>query len=367
MTITDVDFYRYELPLTAPLHLGGDTVESRRGLLVRFTTAEGTVGWGDAAPLPGFSAETLAEVETHARSMAPRWTGTQIPLTDRSLDRTLRRLVGDEQWPASLRFAVETAVVELLAAARGTFLPAVLGPPPAPLELNALIPDLLDGGEEQAARRRDAGYRALKVKVGRADVADEAKGIRALCHVLGDGTALRLDANRAWSIDEARAFAEAIRGVEVAYIEEPLADPTQIDDFVAQTGLPVALDETTRDVPPEALRDHSASAVVLKPTLLGGLRRTRTWIQTARECQATPVISAAYESGVGLRMLVTLAATETDVPAGLSTYDRLAADIFTPRLPLEGPTVDVGAVTAPIFQVDRARLTPVPRRPGVGL
>lgn len=360
VTVGDIDFYRYELPLTTPLHLGGDRVERRGGLLVRLTTTDGAVGWGDAAPLPGFSTETLTEVETHARSVGERWSDEHLPRSGGSFDQKVRTLTEDEHWPASLRFAMETAVVALLASACGRSISAVLGAPRATVELNALIPDLLDGGEQRAARLREAGYRAIKVKVGRGSLPEEAEAVQTIARALGEEVALRLDANRAWSMDTAVEFAEAIRGVNVDYVEEPLVDPERIGDFGSQTWLPVALDETTREVGPDVLRELPVSAVVLKPTLLGGLRKTREWIRAAREHDVTPVLSAAYESGVGLRMLVALAATATDVPAGLSTYDRLAADVLTPRLPLEGPTVDVEAVTASDFQVDRARLTPVP-------
>lgn len=360
VTVADVDLYRYELPLTTPLRLGSSTIEHRRGLLVRLTAADGTVGWGEAAPLSGFSAETLADVIEHVHSVAPQWIGTRVPAPEDSLDRALQVLPGDNEGPASLQFAMESAVVDLLATAGGTSIAAVLGAPRSTVELNALITNPLDGGGEQAARLRDAGFRAVKVKVGRGAVADEAEGVRALRRALGDGIALRLDANRAWSMEAAVAFAEALRGVDVTYVEEPLADPGRLEAFVAQTGLPVALDETTREVGPDVLRGHPVSAVVLKPTLLGGLRKTRQWIRAAREHDVTPVISAAYESGLGLRMLVALAATASAAPAGLSTYDRLAADVLTPRLPLEGPTVDVDAVTALDFALDWGRLDSVP-------
>lgn len=357
--VADVDLYRYELPLTTPIELGTETTGHRRGLLVRLTTADGAVGWGEAAPLPGFSAETLADVIEHAHSGTHQWTGTRIPFPEDSLDRALRTLPAGDACPASLRFALESAVVDLLATADRTSLAAVLGAPRSTVELNALIPDLLDGGEEQAARLRDAGYRAVKVKVGRGGATKEADHLRALRRALGDEIALRLDANRAWSMEVAVAFAEALGDVGVAYIEEPLTDPARLEPFVAQTGLPVALDETTREVGPEVLREHPVSAVVLKPTLLGGLRKTRQWIWAAREHDVAPVISAAYESGLGLRMLVALAATTSATPAGLSTYERLASDVLTPRLPLNGPTVEVGAVTASEFSIDWSRLDPL--------
>lgn len=349
MKIATVDLYRYELPLTAPLQLGASTVEHRRGLLVRLAAEQGAVGWGDAAPLPGFSSESLPEVVACARDAAPRWAGAEIPEVEGGLEDSLAALPMPPACPASLRCATESAIVDLLASVRDTSVAAVLGTPRSTVALNALITSL-DDGPAQAARYRTEGYRAVKVKVGRGEMDAEIDALRAICHELGDGIALRADANRAWSLDEAVAFAEATRDLELAYVEEPLADPAQLSELLSQTDLPVALDETTREAGPDFLRDElSVAAVVLKPTLIGGIQKTQEWSRIAQEHGATPVISASYESGIGMRMLVALAAVGPDTPVGLSTYTRLAADVRCPSLRMNGPAVDVESIIdAPI-------------------
>ena len=50
--------YRYQLPFTQPLTFHGKVEVAREGLLVRIDK-----GWGEIAPLPGFSRETLAEAQ----------------------------------------------------------------------------------------------------------------------------------------------------------------------------------------------------------------------------------------------------------------------------------------------------------------
>jgi O-succinylbenzoate synthase len=358
VVVSTVTLYRYALPLTTPLQLAGETHSRRRGLLIRLDTERGAVGWGDAAPLPGFSTETLDEVVGHACATAPEWTGTDIPESRDDLSQSVSALSTGDDCPPSLQFATESALAHLLAATHATSLPTVLGTPRSSVSLNALITNLGEDGPAQAARLRERGYRAVKVKVGRAPVEDEVEGLRTVRNALGDDIGLRADANRAWSLEQAVAFAEATRPLEMAYVEEPLTDPTRISELAARTDLPIALDETTREVEASVLReDASVAAVVLKPTLLGGLRRTRQWNQEARANDVTPVISAAYESGIGHRMLVALAAVGPDTPVGLSTYDRLAADVITSRLSLEGSRVDVRSITDGPVSVDDDRIT----------
>lgn len=337
MEIAAVTGHRYRLPLTVPLSLGAHTITAREGLLVRVADASGRVGWGDAAPLPGFSAESLDEVADALETAAAALHGQRV-------EEALVR-VADEVDASSVRFGLELALFDLRAQAAGTMLPALwCSTPRAVVSLNGLIAERGAAALDAADRLRTAGYRAVKLKVGRQSVDADAALVRRVQARLGEDVALRLDANRAWSFDAARAFAEAIANVPIAYIEEPLADVASLPALAAETTLPIALDETVQEGADPAMHPY-ARAVVVKPTLVGGVSGARRLFDATHAIGATPVLSAAFESGVGLRGLVALAAgLGDDVPVGLDTYRRLAADVLHPRLPLRGPRVDVAAL-----------------------
>lgn len=359
MRISDVDLFRYALPLTAPLHLTGRPMQERSGVLVRLSTPGGAVGWGDAAPLPGFSAESLDDAVDALRRVRSALRGVTFAAKDAGGAWSEVELPRD--LPPSARFAVEGALVGLGADLTGHPLPRMLADAPRrSVPLNALV-EASDDVEPDAERVRDAGYRAVKLKVGRDDPDLEGVAVRVLHDVLGPGVAIRLDANRRWTVDEAAAFAEAIRRVPVEYVEEPIANPTpeRLRHVADRTGLPLALDETTRALRPGELRAYRfVRAIVLKPTLLGGLSRTVAFAQRGATYNVTPVLSAAFESGVGLRLLVALAATlgDRDVPAGLDTYRRLRRDVYAPRLPIDGPFVDVDAFFDAPSEIDPSTL-----------
>src|SRR5690606_36090539 len=107
---------------------------------------------------------------------------------------------------------------------------------------------LLTGNEAQirsdAARARDEGYLAAKLKVGRTGIEDDLARAGAAAESLGKTVALRFDANRAWTLEDALRFAEGLRAAVPYYIEEPLQDANDLPDFVARSDLPVALDES---------------------------------------------------------------------------------------------------------------------------
>lgn len=346
MTIQRISLYRYRLPLTAPLSLGPTTIRFREGALVRVETDRGYTGWGDVAPLPGFSTETLAEACRQIRDAAPNLVGRTLPM---DWGRALPEMIahpGGAPLAASVRFGMEQALAATIADRRDDSLAQVFSDAPrATVSLNALLTGSPAHVRAKARRVRTQGYRAAKLKVGRRDMDTEIAVVRSL-YDLWDGTvALRLDANRAWALDEARAFAEGIAGIPIAYIEEPLADPRQLPELAATTALPIALDESMQDGTVQALADHSyARATVLKPTLMGGLWTAWQRAQEAQRLGMTPVLSAAYESGVGMQALVALAASLSDVPAGLDTYRQLAEDVVAPRLSIAGSAVERDAV-----------------------
>lgn len=309
----------YRLPLTAPLRLAFGTIAHRDGLLLRLDDDAGRVGWGDVCPLPGFSPDTLAEAETSLR----RWAEDD----------------DDTALTPSAHAALDGARLDLDAQARGvTMAEALRTDAASTVALQAL---LVRDDPADARSLRAAGYRAVKMKVGGDPLADAAR-VRAVAEALGPNVTLRLDANRAWRWDDACRFADAVRGVPLGYVEEPLYDPARLPDLVRDTGLPVALDESLRNLAPDDLARHGyAVAVVLKPVVLGGVRRALAWADAARAAGLDAVVSGAFESGVGTRHALALAAALGGCPAGLDPYRRLAADVLAPRLRLDRPTVDV--------------------------
>jgi O-succinylbenzoate synthase len=343
MRVTSLAAFRYRIPLKMPLNLGPRTVSEREGLLVRVETEQDAVGWGDVAPLPGFSPESLVEAIDVLRAVGPSLVGVTI---DKALVRILEATAA-----ASVRFGVELALWDARAEAAQTTLAHVLhASPRTTVSYNGLLTE--GNVRKEAMRARDAGYRAVKLKVGRQSIEEDVARVRAAHKALG-GTTLRLDANRAWSVENARRFAERIAGVPIAYIEEPLADPTILRSFVAETKLPVALDETMQEG--AVLAEHAyAVAAVIKPMLVGGICATQRLVEQAMDVHVQPVLSSTFESGIGLRGLVALAASmdEADVPMGLDTYSRLRTDVARPRLPLNGPVVDVSALMSAHHHID---------------
>lgn len=320
----------FAIPLRVPLRLSTGILSERRGWLLRLEDADGRVGWGECAPFPGLSRESLDD----AHASLDAWT------RDRD----------DAALLPSARAAVDGARLDLTAQASDVSMARALNSG-ATVRVDLAV--LLAGDDAavvvRASEATHQGYRAAKLKVGAATVDADARRVRAVARELGSGVALRLDANRAWGYDEARRFADAIAGVSLAFIEEPLADATRLPDLARETGLAIALDESIAAMAsPGDLATHAyAAAAVLKPLVLGGVGAALGWGQAAHRCGLVPVVSSAFETGVGTRHALALAAalgaSGPSAPAGLDPYTYLASDVLTPRLSLDVSSVDVEA------------------------
>ncbi len=340
----------YQLRLDPPFRWRGGEVAERAGVLFRLEAADGRVGWGDAAPLPGFSHESLAEATQAIEATAPGLLGREINARHAVDPGSPLHSALDALAPApSARYAIDLALADIAAQELNVPLPQLLH---AGVVDSLPIAALLDGPPETivdlAGARAEEGYHALKMKAGRLDPESDAEIVRDVRRRVGSAVELRVDANRAWTPDQAAAFAGRAGAADVAYVEEPLAAAFLADlpAFAREGGMRVALDESLGEPGGEELVTRWIAALVLKPTVLGGIAVTLGWVDRAAAAGARPVLSAAFESGVGQRGVAALAAATGAAPAGLDPYRRVRNDILEERLPFEGPLVDVGSLFA---------------------
>ena len=172
----------------------------------------------------------------------------------------------------------------------------------------------------------------------------------AVRHALRPDQSLRLDANQAWSLGDAVRFGRGCRGIDIAYIEEPVADPNECESFFEQTGLPYAFDETV--IEKRIPNSPNLAALVVKPTLIGGVQK----IKSLRRFGVPLVFSSAFESHVGLGAIARLGSEiSPGMPMGLETH-RWLLNKFLERSVVFGE--GVVSVQCP-FDVDESKLEEV--------
>ncbi|MBD3401758.1 o-succinylbenzoate synthase [candidate division GN15 bacterium] len=354
--ISAIQLFRYTLPLDRPLALRGQTLQERHGLLILVSGEGGMHGWGEIAPLPGFSDESLAPAEQQARELRFSLTGSTIPENLEELSGGFEQWLGRYELLPSVQCGLEMAVLHLLANSQERPLANLLSDTArSGVSVNALLPLDSDKPDTQISRLIENGYGAVKVKVGAGALDDEISRVCGVCEAAAGRVSVRLDANRAWSYDDAAHFLGAIADRQIAYIEEPLRDPSRLPELASRTGVPVALDETLRDLTPEGLPAFPGlAAVIVRPMLLGGLERSMRFARRARTLGVIPVLSSAVESAIGIAGLVSFAAAMTveDIPCGLDTLSWFSRQPTTAPFRIRDGVLTVADAAAAIASVD---------------
>ncbi|HUZ38813.1 MAG TPA: o-succinylbenzoate synthase [Streptosporangiaceae bacterium] len=231
-------------------------------------------------------------------------------------------------------------------------LEAATSPWPAParaqVPVNVTVPAV--GPEQAHAIVAGSGCRTAKVKVaerGQPAAADIAR-VEAVRDALGPDGRIRVDANGAWSVDQAERSLRELARFGLEYAEQPCATLDELARLRLRVAVPVAADESIRRAEdPLAVRAaEAADIVVLKAQPLGGVRAA---LAVAEACGLPVVVSSAVETSVGLAAGVALAAALPELPyaCGLATMSLLTGDVTAAPLAEEGgvlpvrrPTID---------------------------
>lgn len=151
------------------------------------------------------------------------------------------------------------------------------------IDLDFSLDQLLD----QTRANLEKGFRAIKMKVGRANLAEDVGRVAAMRDLLGPGFPLMVDANMRWRIDQAIAAARALQPFGLIWLEEPTVpdDAPGHVQIMAQGGLPVATGENFHTL--FEFRTFIAAGAVAFPepdaATLGGIT---PWMKVARLAEA---------------------------------------------------------------------------------
>ena len=360
MRIVRAQLFHYTLPFAHPVALLGKSVTTRKGYVLSLTDDYGESGWGEYAPLAEqddlegyFSLKEYCQSVTNEPAL---WIGDIWPHGHLWEKKSCQLL------SVSALMAVESAVLSLSARRRNAPLASLISAKHASyVEINSLI-ESTDRLEARVAEIIDEGVRTVKLKVGRQSVSKDIDLVNRVRRILPAPVKLRLDANRHWFMDEAVAFAKGVAQAEIEYIEEPLVESTRLEELSKKVPcLPLAVDESVRRMSFEQVADAKhLKAVVLKPTAIGGIRRTIRLVEACQDSGKIAVISSSIESSIGLSVLAHLSAALTPGTAsGLDTSRLFARDLISPGFPIGKSRVPLQELYPSKGIIDRSLLEEV--------
>lgn len=325
MQITASQLIPYRLPLRRPWRSAHGVITHRAGWLVRLASDTGLVGFGDCAPLPEAGTETPELALEHLQTQLPLLRGV-TPLF------ALDGMEGVGFRTPAARCALETALLDLIAQQAGVALAHEMNAhAPLAVRVNAALGVLDDGVSGRAREAADAGFSVLKLKIGLAAPEIELAALHRLVAGLPPGVTLRLDANGAWSRDQAQGFIEGLAGLPVESLEEPLAQPDigGLAYLQALAPFPLAVDESLGQLDLDALLASLAvRRLVLKPMALGGVRPAYALACRAAAAGMQCVATSSVDSAVGVAAATHLAAAlGNGLAHGVATASWLSQDV----------------------------------------
>jgi o-succinylbenzoate synthase len=318
---------RLSIPMREPFATSGGVVAERELLLLRLEDDDGAVGYGEAAPLESYDGVTLESVIAALRETGANGDGQSAP--------------------PQARAAEEMALLDLQASRAGR----AIGEPGA--EVIPVNRTLAGGPPAEVAERASEGvregYSCFKVKVG---LPDDEERVAAVREAVGPWPALRVDANGAWSVDEALTAIGRLARFDLQLVEQPCASLEEMAAVRRAVDVPIAADESvaTVDDVRAAAACGACDVVNVKLAPSGGFTAARSALREASAHGLGAFLSSTLDGPWGIAAALQLAAGErVQLACGLATLE-----LFDATLALALPPPADGVLV-------------VPQGPGLGL
>lgn len=284
------------------------------------------IGIGEVGIIPGLSPDVLDDIEIKLKEICERPEFFHSNKTE---------LIN---FPAIV-FGLETAFISLNAKDPFILFENDFSLKAKPIEINGLV-WMGDQAfmKEQISDLIDKGYSCIKMKIGAIDFATEVKLLKSIRNDNSkNDIELRLDANGAFSPNEALEKLETLSQFDIHSIEQPIA-ANQLEEMAKlceNSPIPIALDEeligrNEEDIS-KVLDVIRPQYIILKPGLHGGFERCDQWIKEAEKRTIGWWATSALESNVGLNAIAQWTASKgPTIPQGLGTGSLYTNNVPSP-------------------------------------
>ncbi|MDX6582266.1 MAG: o-succinylbenzoate synthase [Solirubrobacterales bacterium] len=348
MKVTEVEVIPIALPFERPYATARGTLEQREMIVARLITDEGLVGLGEAVPLALRGGADLGAVGRGIRKGTRRLRRAELSdfagdePTLAAVDAFIHSVAG-RRLPAPSKAAIEMAVFDLAGKASNRPLWSLLGATEAgPVACNATLVAGEPGAVAADAERWAAlGFTTFKLKLG---VGDDVAQVRAVRERLGPEAKIRVDANGAWTVDEALGVLRLLEPLGIELVEQPVGTAAGMAEITAALSIPIAADETVASVKEaeRAKRDGACDLATVKLAKVGGIGEANGI------AQALPIyLSSALDGPLGIAAAAHAAQVlpergpATGIAQGLATQLLFSSTVASRECSLAGGLLSV--------------------------
>lgn len=352
MKITSVDAIPVTVPLAKPIVMSHITVHQSDNVLVRITTDDGVVGWGEGVEATDLTGETQQSITSAVEFLGQRLVG-EDPMRRSSLWASMAAMMyANETAAGAIDIALhdiagkvlDVPVAELLGGVARRSIPA----------LTMVGSGVPDDDIATARAKFDAGYRWFKIKLGIGEIVDELETVKGIRAELPPDAIVSGDANQGWSEPEAIRFLQALGGIDVRFIEQPIrqGDLGAMLRVTHASPIPICVDQSVHSCSDIATFWRTGVAgVSLKLVKLGGITGV---MRGANLCAAL---------GLSINLAGKIAESSVAAAANIHCAAAMAAIDFGCSPGNQGLSGDV--TTKPLAVVDGHY--ELPHGPGLGI
>lgn len=229
----------------------------------------------------------------------------------------------------SIQFGLETALLSLNSDNSFILFESDFTKNKAKIPINGLIwmgtPEFM---KQQIETKIAEGFTCVKLKIGAINFEKELELLQYIrANFKANQIEIRVDANGAFTLEEALYKLNQLHQFELHSIEQPIkqGNKTTMAQLCKNTPFPIALDEELIGIfnleDKKALLEHiKPQFIILKPSFIGGIKGTNEWITLAEEMNIGWWITSALETNIGLNAIAQYTFTKNkSKPQGLGT------------------------------------------------
>ncbi len=320
-------FQKHVLNFKRPSGTSRGVLNTKESYFLLLKTEE-HIGVGECGILRGLSIDDRPDYEEKLE-----WVCDNISLGEEQLYDELT------EYP-SIQFGVETAFKSLNSENPFILFPSKFTDGEEPISINGLV---WMGDKtfmkQQISEKLKQGFSCIKMKIGAIDFDTEIELLKSIRREFSSSEIeLRVDANGAFSPSEALEKLKILSELQIHSIEQPIKQG-QIQEMAKlceKTPLPIALDEELIGVFSEKKKKNlfdiiKPQFIILKPSLIGGIRGSDQWIKLAEENGCDWWMTSALESNVGLNAIAQYTfSKKINLPQGLGTGGLYTNNIESP-------------------------------------
>jgi len=320
-------YYKYLLNFKVPGGTSRGVLHQKETYFIKIQKAD-KLGIGECALFRGLSYDDVVNYEDKLQWLCDH------------IDEETEYLMDELMEFPSIQFGLEQAQLSLASTNRFDLFPSDFSRGDDHININGLIwMGEKDFMIKQIQDKLSQGFTTLKMKIGAIDFDTELKILAYIRErFVPDQVELRVDANGAFSADEALEKLNKLSVYQLHSIEQPIkaGQWEAMSKLCERSPIPIALDEELIGITEHSLKKEMLSTIkpqyiILKPSLIGGFRGSREWIKLAKENQTGWWITSALESNIGLNAIAQFTyKLKNPMPQGLGTGGLFNNNIASP-------------------------------------